>query len=284
MRAILPVLSVLFFFALSFHSFNLEAQALSREEVDDTIQKMPAFSIHKNNYFITGIPTHERINSTSTDAKYQISFKLLLTRNTLPLDSYLFLTYTQKAFWNIYQFSSPFEEINFNPTLDLGKPLYNKDDQVNGLAILQLEHESNGRDSIFSRSWNNLSLAYHTQLNDRTTLQVKGWLPFLYKTDNPDLLDYIGLGEANISYDIKPKKLILNVMMRKGWGWDWKGAVKTQLLYRPFKMPNQFIMLEWFTGYTESLIDYQEYKSMIRFGFIIKSDEFEIFKKQTRRN
>ncbi|MEH6406203.1 MAG: phospholipase A [Leeuwenhoekiella sp.] len=255
---------------------------LTREQVDDTIKKMPAFSIHEDNFFVTGIPLDRHIDGNSADAKYQISFKILLTRNTLPLDSYLFLTYTQKAFWNIYKFSSPFEEINFNPTLGLAKPTYTKNGLANGLAVLQLEHESNGRDSIFSRSWNNLSLSYHRVLNDRTTIKVKAWLPFLYKSDNPDLLDYIGLGEASINYEIKPQKLLLNMTVRKGLD-GWKGAVKTQLLYRPFKMPNQYIMLEWFNGYTESLIDYQEFQSMVRVGFVIKADQLDIFKTKNRK-
>ena len=272
-----------FFFIISFSSL-LYSQGLTREQVDDTIQNMPAFSSHQDNYFITGVPLQESIESNTADAKYQISFKVLLTRNTLPLDSYLFLTYTQKAFWNIYQFSSPFEEINFNPTLGLGKPLFNKKDEVNGLAVLMYEHESNGRDSIYSRSWNNISLTYHTLINDRTSISVKAWLPFLYKTDNPDLLDYIGLGEVRLEYGIKPDKLLINITARKGLEWNWKGAIRTQLLYRPFKMPNQYLVLEWFNGYTESLIDYQEYKSMIRFGFILKSNEFDILKKRRRNN
>ncbi len=272
------------FFCIIFLNSLLYSQRLTREQVDDTIQKMPSFSSHHDNYFITGVPLHESIESNTADAKYQISFKVLLTRNTLPLDSYLFLTYTQKAFWNIYQFSSPFEEINFNPTLGLGKPLYNKNDEVNGLAVLSYEHESNGRDSIYSRSWNNVSLSYHTLINDRTSLNVKAWLPFLYKTDNPDLLDYIGLGEVRLEYSIKPEKLLLNITARKGLEWNWKGAIRTQLLYRPFKMPNQYLVLEWFNGYTESLIDYQEYKSMIRFGFILKSNEFDILRRKRQNN
>lgn len=102
------------------------SQRLSREKINDTIEKMPTLSIHKDNYFITGIPTNKDIASKTADAKYQISFKALVTRNTLPFDTHLFITYTQKAFWNVYEFSSPFRELNFNPGIGLGKPVYNK--------------------------------------------------------------------------------------------------------------------------------------------------------------
>lgn len=80
------VLAVLFFTGKSY------AQQITREQVDDTISKIPSFSMYEDNYIISGIPLHEGIHKETADAKYQISFKQLLTRKTLPLDSYLFLT------------------------------------------------------------------------------------------------------------------------------------------------------------------------------------------------
>lgn len=70
-------------------------QRLTREQIEDTV--LPSFSIYKDNFFITGIPTHTGISKETADAKYQISFKQLLTRHTLPFDSQLFFIYTQKA-------------------------------------------------------------------------------------------------------------------------------------------------------------------------------------------
>ena len=108
---------------LAFASFivigvsRVEAQTITREQFKDSIQKLPYLSIHKDNYFVTGIPTNTAINSSSADAKYQISFKQMITRDQLPWDTYLFLTYTQKAFWNIYEDSFPFKDINFNPSI-----------------------------------------------------------------------------------------------------------------------------------------------------------------------
>lgn len=116
--------------------------------------------MYQDNYMITGIPLHREIGSETADVKYQISFKHLLTRRLLPLDSYLFLTYTQTAFWNLYTFSSPFEDINFNPGVGLGKAVFNSDDRLVGMAFLKAEHESNGRDSIYSRSWNSISVNF----------------------------------------------------------------------------------------------------------------------------
>lgn len=101
-------LSFVLFFILIFNFQSLLAQEnelnekLTREQVNDSIQKMSRFSIYKDNYFITGIPLNEKVDRQSADVKYNVSFKQLITRNTLPWDTYLFVTYSQKSFWNIF--------------------------------------------------------------------------------------------------------------------------------------------------------------------------------------
>lgn len=267
---------VIFLLSILFCSSAL-SQQLTRDQVKDTISQMPGFSIYKNNYFISGIPLHTNISEETADAKYQISFKQLLTRKDLPLDSFIFFTYTQQAFWTIYEFSSPFEDINFKPGIALGAPIF-KNDRLLGMAFLRGEHESNGRDSIYSRSWNSISLGFHAALNPRTTISFKARFPFGYKEDNPDLLEYIGPGELNFTYDLKPDKVAFEVMLRKGWNWEWKGAFSTRLFYRPFEMRSHHIMLEWFHGYAENLLNYTDFTSMIRFGWVVKSDEFNFLK------
>ncbi|HSM63505.1 MAG TPA: phospholipase A, partial [Gillisia sp.] len=187
----------LLFTALLTHS-TVIGQRLTRDQVYDTIQEMHSFSTYQDNYFISGVPTNKAITKNNSDIKYQISFKQFVSRATLPLNSYLFLTYSQKAFWNVYSLSSPFEEINFNPGIGLGKPVFNKEKQIFGLVELKFEHESNGRDSLDSRSWNRITGAFHTPLGRRTILSVKAWVPFAYTENHPDILDYVGLGEVKV--------------------------------------------------------------------------------------
>lgn len=251
----------------------LQAQQLTKEQVLDTIADMPVVSMYKDNYFISGVPLNKEITKKTADAKYQISFKYLLNRNTLPLDSYLFLTYTQKAFWDLYDRSKPFQEINFKPGLNLGFPVFNKQDQLLGMAFLKAEHESNGRDSIYSRSWNKLSLAFHADVGNSSTLSAEIWFPFGYKKDNPRLTEYTGLGEVNYSYELDPDQLTVDVMLQKGLNWDLKGAFRSRLLYSPFKINKIKLMLEWYYGYAESLIAFDELRSMIRIGFMMRSDD-----------
>ncbi|MDO6759503.1 phospholipase A [Tamlana sp. 2_MG-2023] len=267
-------------FGLLLMTFQLFGQKYTRAEVRNSIQENPTFSIHHDNYIITGIPTNTDINSDTADIKYQISFKQLISRKPLVWDSYMYVTYTQKAFWNIYKFSSPFEEINFNPSVGLAKVIYDKDDRVKGLASVMLNHNSNGRDSIYSRSWNSLNFKYSTALNEKTLLSAELWAPFMYKEGNPDLLDYIGLAAVTVSRNLNSEKLILEIQAKKGLEWDWKGSVRSRLYYNPFKTKNQYLMLEWFAGYAESLIDYDQFTSMVRVGFVVKTNELDFLRQK----
>ena len=261
-----------------FVSSSVFSQRLSREEVYDTIQKMPSFSSYHDNFFISGVPTNKEINKDNSDIKYQVSFKQFITKTTLPLNSYLYVSYTQKAFWDIYRQSSPFEEINFNPAIGLGKPVFNKEGRIFAMTELQFEHESNGRDSLASRSWNRVSAVFHTPLGRRTILSVKAWAPFAYKENHPDILDYMGLAEINVEQTIFSNRLIAEVTIRKGLK-DWNGSVASRVYYKLFNNSgNQYLMLEWFAGHGESLIDYNQYTSMVRLGYVIKSRDLDILK------
>ena len=258
--------------------FTAFGQRLTREEVYTSIKEMPSFSSYQDNFFISGVPTNQAVSKDNSDIKYQVSFKQLVTRATLPLNSYLFVFYSQKAFWDVYRRSSPFEEINFNPGIGLGKPVFNKNGQIFGLAELKFEHESNGRDSLDSRSWNRVTGAFHTPLGRRTLLSVKAWAPVAYKENHPDILDYVGLGEIKLEQTILSNRLIGEVTVRKGLK-DWKGSVGTKVYYKLFNNSgNQYLMLEWFAGYAESLIDYNQYSSMVRLGYVVKSTDLDILK------
>lgn len=245
------------------------AQAgIRRDSITNILKSMPSFSIYKDNYFITGIPMDAPTTIHNSDIKMQISFKQRLTNAVLPFKSYLFLTYTQKSFWKIYQKSSPFEETIFNPGLGLGKFIYKKDRQI-GIMSLQFEHESNGKDSTFSRNWNSVSFSYMAYLNTRVTLQAKTWIPFTLE-DNSDLLNYIGYGELTLNWQVIKNKLIINATIRKGNQWDLRGSILTGIYYNPLKNANQYFYLQFFDGYAENLINYSTLTNMVRIGICIR--------------
>lgn len=241
---------------------------IGRDSVRNVVLNSPAFSIFKDNYFVTGSKLGVEPTKYNSDAKFQFSFKQRLRNKPLVWGTYAYLTYTQKSFWDIYQKSKPFAETNYNPGLQVIKPLY-RGNQLAGALTAGIEHESNGRDSIYSRSWNFLSLMYAHIFSEKINASIKVWLPFALE-DNPDLLDYIGYGEGQFSWTIMKDKLVLDIFARKAADWNWRSSVMTSLGYKPFKNGNQYITLQWWQGYEESLIDYTENVSMLRLGLLLK--------------
>ncbi len=252
-----------------FRSSVLYAQAgIRKDSITRILKSMPSFSIYKDNYFITGVPMDEKTTIHNSDIKMQISFKQRLTNAVLPFKSYLFLTYTQKSFWKVYEKSSPFAETIFNPGIGLGKFVYKQNRQI-GIIGIQLEHESNGRDSIGSRSWNFVSFSYMAYLTKNKTLIAKSWIPFTLN-DNPDLINYIGYGEVTFNWEILKNKLTVNATARKGAAWNTRGSIQVGIFYNPLKNANEYLYLQFFDGYTENLINYNVLTNMVRIGICIR--------------
>ena len=233
----------------------------------DRFDHLPSFGMYHDNYFITGIPLDRRITKHTADAKFQISIRQRLTKTVLPFNSFLMLTYTQKSFWEIYDKSAPFADSNYNPGLILGRPIIT-DNKLKGMAYIGMEHESNGKDSASSRSWNYFVLSGAYYFNYFFSTQVKAW-PGFAGSDNKDIYKYRGWG-----------LVALNYYSRKGGFWaslivNPRGnftTFNTQLELNVKLSPksNQYIFLQWYEGYGESLLYYNKYSSMVRFGISIK--------------
>lgn len=256
--------------------FSMWAQTnLSKDSTEYIISNAPAFSIYKDNYFITGTTFIHKPTGDNSDAKIQISFKQRIQNRPLIWDSYFYLIYTQKSFWDIYKQSSPFAETNYNPGLQLVKPIF-KSDRFKGLLSLSVEHESNGRDSIYSRSWNYIALSYTHLFTDRINGSLKLVLP-LERSDNPDLNKYIGYSEVQFAWNIKKDRLILDVVGKKVASFNTKGNLMATLSYRPSVKRNIYWTIQLWQGYAESMIDYTKSTSMIRVGFLVKPTFFRFY-------
>lgn len=111
----------------------------------------PYFGLFKDNYFTVGTAVGAKPTRNNSDVKFQISIAQRLTKTTLPGNSFIFLMYTQKTFWNVFEKSLPMHDLNFNPGIGWSIPFFSKG-RYAGKFTLLLEHESNGRDSLESRS------------------------------------------------------------------------------------------------------------------------------------
>ncbi len=271
----IKLLSLVFLLGLShlLHAQIVDTMALSGTERE--FLRLPSFSIYKDNYFISGTTIDHTPDKNNSDIKYQISIRQLLYRKPILLGSFPYLSYTQKAFWDIFKSSKPFSEINFNPTIGLLRPYKNRFGM--NYFNVALEHESNGRDSAFSRSWNRISFGWHSHLSQKMQFSLDAWIPFSYKDENPDLLHYEGYGQASLSYVIKEDKWYADVTVRKGSQWNWKGYVQGQVSYKIFPRSNEYVMLQWYSGYAESLVDYQKNVNMVRIGLLLRPNKNVFF-------
>lgn len=234
------------------------------KEFDNT----PSFGIYKNNYIISGTTLDGKPDRFNSDAKIQISILQRVTNSVLPGNTYLFVTYTQLAYWDIFRESFPFGDINFNPTIGLGKALIHKN-RFLGLLMLQLEHESNGKDEDYSRSWNKISLGTVLKMTPSWTVQAKAWIPLVDGSNNRDIVEYKGWGHFGIDYNYKSDLNVGFILTKRGTS-DLSSNITFNIAYKMFKSANQYIFLEYYNGYGESLLDYNRYHHRIRAGIVIK--------------
>lgn len=245
------------------------AVSLDSDSIRREMDLGPYFGLYKDNYFIIGAPVGYRATKENSDVKFQISISQRLTRSTLPLHTYLYLFYTQKVFWNVFEKSLPMTDLNFNPGIGLTKPLYVRDRFI-GKASLILEHESNGRDGLQSRSWNKVSFAANIVIDPTLTVHGKVWIPIVDGQQNKDILDYSGIYQVGTSFQTLNRRFGMSILLVKRRGWNLNYNTTVELSYRIRPKDNQFLFLQYYNGYGEGLLAYKEFHSMLRVGICIK--------------
>ena len=247
------------------------------DSIADDLGTIPAFTIYKDNYIITGTDfSGGKINKYNSDAKFQISLRHRLYKRMLPWRVYLFFTYTQKSFWDIYRKSAPFKETNYNPTLGFGHNFI-RNNRIAAMASLQYEHESNGRDSIWSRSWNKISFMGLYYFNRNNTLQAKFWIQVMVADENKYMPRYSGIAQVAGTYISDNQRFVCSVLMVKCGGWNLNANWQFELAYRMFRFDNQYFFLQYYNGYGESMIDSNHFHHWLRVGIVIKPNSFTIF-------
>ncbi|MBQ6166445.1 MAG: phospholipase A [Muribaculaceae bacterium] len=243
-----------------------------REELDDR----PYFSLYKDTYFVGGTVLGGKPDGYNSDVKFQISFQQRLTKSVLPFHTYLYLFYSQKAIWHVFRNSLPFYDLNFNPGIGLSKYIIMKN-RLLGKVTLMAEHESNGRDGTASRSWNKVSIAGEAYISPYLMAHAKYWIPIVDGKYNRDILKYMGLYQAGFQAKSLDDKWVLDMTLVKRSGWNLNFNTIVQLGYRINHNSNQFIMLQYYNGYGEHMLDYNQYHSRIRFGLLIRPHFFSDF-------
>lgn len=210
----------------------------------------------------------------SVEAKFQISIKYIAYQDFIFDNIDMQFAFTATSWWQTYnaKLSAPFRETNYEPEVIF---TYNKPLELFGFPIdmtyLSLNHQSNGKGGELSRSWNRI-IGGLVWSHGPVIYGVKAWwripedpkeTPNGIGDDNPDIEDYLGKGEFGAIWQINHHHN-LSIMLRNNFKSNNKGAIT---LGWSFPINNHLQgYVEYFNGYGESLIYYNERTQQIGIG------------------
>ena len=264
---------------------NLDAHRLTERWELDSTTKRGTFLItpYKPVYITAGRytnnpneqPTSEnplysspnRLTYGKYEAKFQLSFKTKVLQEIFGKHGDLWVAYTQKSHWQIYNtgFSRPFRETNYEPELLLNFAtnfsIFGFETRMLGFAF---NHQSNGRSLPLSRSWNRV-IAHAAFERDKWTIYVRPWYRLKDTDDeNPAITDYIGRGDATVIYNGGRHLLALTGSHSLRGGKKNRGQLQFDYTYRV--MGHLKAHLQLLHGYGETLVDYNYRQSTIGIG------------------
>jgi phospholipase A1 len=204
------------------------------------------------------------------ELQYQLGFKMKAVETAFELPVDLWFAYTQNSFWQAAnsEASSPFRETNYQPEAMLVTPL---NFSVLGANVkylnLGLNHQSNGQSSTLSRSWNRVYAQVGLE-RGRLSLTARVWKRLnepLEDDNNPNIVDYMGRVELSGSYRMDGHEF--SAMLRRNFSTD-KGATQLGWAF-PLAGPLKGYV-HWFSGYGQSLIDYDYFQRTIGAGVVVR--------------
>ncbi|QGZ37737.1 phospholipase [Pseudoduganella flava] len=209
------------------------------------------------------------IKAKHVELAYQLSFKMKLIETIAGSPVDLWFGYTQRSFWQAYNrsASSPFRETNYEPEImavtPIGKRIGGFDFRYAGLGLV---HQSNGQASTLSRSWNRLYGEVGGEYG-KLAVTARVWKRLdnaKSDNDNLDITDYMGHGDVRVSYRTDGNEYSL--LARRNFHTD-HGALQLGWAF-PLRS-NLKGYLQFFSGYGQSLIDYNYSQMSLGGGFLI---------------
>jgi outer membrane phospholipase A len=240
------------------------------------------FSAYEPVYFLVG---PERPNGKfQISLKYQIFNPAESVAQAVPALAGLHVAYSQTSFWDLEGDSKPFFDNSYRPELLLSYPdLMPGPADQDDIGILRqlglqigLQHESNGRAGEASRSTNYVYVrpifTFGDPAGDQRGLfmtvapRVHAYVGDL--SDNPDIKEFRGYGDLRLVFGQRDG-LQLAAIGRIGSHAD-KGSVELDLTY-PLRAllgrnVDMFLHAQFFTGYGESLLLYNDSDNTFRLG------------------
>lgn len=248
-----------------------------------------SISQHRLNYLLpVGYTTEantitvDGLNNANVDpfeAKFQISLKLPVYLFERGKSEGLMFAFTGTSFWQVYnaEASRPFRETNYQPELFYQ---WATDWEIFGLrftgAQVGFNHMSNGQDQFKSRSWDRIVGRVEFS-SKRASYYFSTWyrLPEDDKEfpldpegdDNPDILEFYGRAEMGVVYDFGAFNVMAKLRNNLSFS-DNRSGVELNVFYPINQRYN--VMLQYFDGYGDSLIDYNVYLRRLSIGLSLR--------------
>ena len=204
----------------------------------------------------------------NAEVKFQVSIKAPVWRNMFGTNSDLIAAYTSTSWWQVTSDSSAFRETNYQPEIfwrHYGGPKILGGEVA--AADLGLNHQSNGRSEVLSRSWNRVMGRLYLDYDD-IAVALRAWYRLPENgadDDNPGMYRYYGYGDVLVAY--APNKNTFTAMLRPGT--EENGVELTW----SYPITNVFrAYAQYWNGYGESLLDYDA--RIERFGIGIALNDW----------
>jgi len=195
------------------------------------------------------------------EVKFQLSFQKPIWRDMLGYGDTLSIAYTQTSWWQVLEDSLPFRETSYQPEIFWTLPIH--DDTMKNLKIGYL-HESNGKGGDESRSWNRVYASTDLEFgNLKITPRI--WHSFVFDDGNDDIRQYMGYGDINFEYTFGRHKAMAMVRNNLRFDSDNRGALELGFMFPLFNTGLKGY-LQYFTGYGESLADYNKHVDKLMLG------------------
>lgn len=220
----------------------------------------------------------------TTEARVQLSARVkvasdLLTRGDGLRKDSLWFGFSQQSYWQFFSggISRPFRTTDYEPE---ALYMYPADYSVGPVRLrylgLGLSHNSNGRQLPQSRSWNRGLLMAGLEVGPRFSLEARLWKRMFERDndDNPDIVSYLGRGELTGTWhadNVHTYSATLRHTLRSGGG----GALRLEYFRALGKGAREGLVndlrfhAQFFTGYGDSLLDYNRKRNVLSLGLAL---------------
>jgi phospholipase A1 len=212
----------------------------------------------------------DSLNLSNTETKFQISLKSKLWEDVLGEPADLWFGYTQSSRWQIFNASQsrPFRETDYEPELMLNFRThadlpFGWDMRMGGVGFT---HVSNGRDIPLSRSWNRVIGQFGFDRPGWSIVARPWWRVHEdgAEDDNPDIEDFMGRGEVLVTRNWGGHEISALMRHSLRGGDRSHGSIELNWAFPIYGELKGY--LQFFSGYGESLIDYNHTANYVGLG------------------